>query len=85
MALLEPADGSGAQAGEDDATIPSVMNKDVHPGGFPDGEHVSGVAAGHVDGVAFRDFGFEVGGLAKKRDVLGAARLFIESAVEAGD
>src|SRR5436305_1316613 len=51
QSLLEPADGSGADAGEDDAGGPGLAQDLGQPPLAPDAQHALGVAAADVDHV----------------------------------
>ncbi len=59
VAALEPANRAGAAACEDDAFVVGFPQDGVDALGFPDGDHVEGVAAAYDDGVHAHELLFE--------------------------
>lgn len=85
VAFFKPADGTSAYAAEHDALFPGAAHHVRHSGGVPNREHITGVAAAHVDDVTVEQARFHVRGLAKKRKVARATIVAIERGVELGD
>ncbi len=59
IAALEPAKRAGAAAGQDDAFVIGFAQDSVDTLGFPDRDHVQGVASAHDNGVHVQQLSFE--------------------------
>lgn len=85
MSLLEPANGSCADATKNCAALPCASKEGVEATRAPDSQHVSGVAAADINDIALGNESRQIARLTKERQMAWATRQRREGGVDANN